>query len=92
MGKRIRQEARMRPCAVRLLGCRNEVETVVFAHAPCVDKGMGIKSPDFWGAFACHHCHDMLDGRQRGYLTKAEMDGLWMRGIYETQKPSSQRV
>lgn len=80
---RITKAARMRSCSVRLQGCENARETVVFAHAPSIDKGMGYKSPDFWGAFACHHCHDLLDGR-KGTLQNAAP--YWLRAIYETQK------
>ena len=86
MGK-ITRAARMRSCSLRLPSCRNEIETVVFAHAPSIDKGMGIKSPDWWGAFACHHCHTIADGSKRfdpEYVNVFE--SRWLAGIYETQK------
>jgi hypothetical protein len=86
MGK-IRQAARMRSCSLRLPGCRNEVETTVFAHAPCVDKGMGIKSPDWWGAFSCNFCHRIVDGSKRFDPEYVDLyQARWLAGIYETQK------
>ena len=73
----------MRSCSVRLSGCTNARETVVFAHAPSVSKGLGLKSPDWWGAFACSHCHDILDGRSGNLVTS---QNAWMAAIHETQK------
>ena len=78
----------MQSCTLRLPDCRNDQQTVVFAHAPSPDNGMGLKaSQDFWGAFACAHCHDVVDGRKSIPMTP---EGLirerWLKGIYETQK------
>jgi hypothetical protein len=54
----------MQPCTLRLPGCNNDPETTVFAHAPSIDNGMGLKAAqDFWGAFACSNCHDVADRR-----------------------------
>jgi hypothetical protein len=80
---RITAAARMRSCSVRLPDCRNDRTTVVFAHAPSVDKGMGFKSPDWWGCFACSHCHDILDGRAGSLMNSAP---VWLSAIFETQK------
>jgi hypothetical protein len=77
----------MQPCTLRLPDCRNQVETTVFAHAPSIDNGMGLKTAkDFWGAFACSHCHDVADGRKTvpGF-TLWMVDQRWLKGIYETQ-------
>jgi hypothetical protein len=78
----------MRPCSLRLPGCRNDPAETVFAHAPSVDNGMGIKTAkDFWGAFACSHCHDVMDKRTDEYdITLSMLLGRWLAGIYETQK------
>jgi hypothetical protein len=80
---RITRTAELRSCTVRLLGCTNERETVVFAHAPSTEKGLGRKSPDWWGAFSCHHCHDILDGRKGSLMNSGQ---VWNRAIFETQK------
>jgi hypothetical protein len=77
----ITRSAKLQPCTVRLFGCRAEIETTVFAHAPSIYKGSGIKSPDFWGAYSCFHCHQILDGNET-----AEHDSDWLRAIFETQQ------
>jgi hypothetical protein len=53
----------------------------VFAHAPSISKGLGFKSPDWWGAYTCSYCHPILDGDET-----AEHDSDWLRAIHETQK------
>lgn len=87
VGDLIRKAARGRNCTLRHTGCRNETETTVFAHAPSLDNGMGLKqSRDFWGAFACAHCHDIADGRVHNSDQRIRILERWMAGIYETQK------
>ena len=54
------------PCQVRLVGiCNHNPETVVWAHAngSAAGKGIGMKSHDLLGAFACSNCHDVYDRR-----------------------------
>jgi hypothetical protein len=70
----------MRPCALRLSVCNNDPETTVFAHAPSIDSGMGYKSPDWWGAYACSECHTLID------TLRGDWSDEWLRGIFETQK------
>ena len=50
---------------VRLPGiCNFNSETVVLAHIRLAGvSGMGMKSPDLIGAWACSACHDEIDGR-----------------------------
>lgn len=62
----IRDAANGQPCEMRLMGvpfC--DTATTVWAHWPGLDgdRGMGIKSLDLCGVFACAACHDVLDGR-----------------------------
>ena len=86
MGSPITKAARLQPCTLRLNGCKNDIPTVVFAHAPSVEKGLGRKSPDFWGCFACSHCHDILDGRKkRGSIMEKELLERLLKAIFETQ-------
>lgn len=60
--------------------CRNPNDgTVVPAHANMgiMGKGMGIKAADI-PAFLCHHCHDVIDGRERVQgMTRDMRDGQW---------------
>ena len=60
----------------------------MFAHAPSEDKGMGIKSPDWWGADCCAACHDIVDGRHDVSVNIGAYDinDCFMRGVYRTIK------
>jgi len=89
-GTAITKSARGEDCALRIpMICNFDNATVVFCHAPCVDKGMGIKGPDWWGAYGCYKCHAAIDGGD-GYelLEKYEClaEEIWFPAIYETQK------
>ena len=61
----LRKEAKGRECTVRIPGvCNFNPETVVLAHLPIAGlSGMGMKTPDIIGAWACSDCHDCLDYR-----------------------------
>lgn len=87
VGRKIRNFARGQTCTLRLRGCNGNPDTVVFAHAPSIDNGMGLKqAKDFWGAFACSNCHDMVDGRVSTKDDRITILERWLAGIYETQK------
>ena len=80
----LRKEARGRACTVRLEGiCNHNSETVVLGHIRVAGvSGMGLKSPDLLGAWACSACHDEIDGRthksglSRDELRLAHYDGM----------------
>lgn len=62
----IRESARNEECTVRIEGaCNFDPATTVWSHWPGLDagRGMGIKSLDAAGAYACAACHDVVDGR-----------------------------
>lgn len=64
---KIRQSANGEMCQVRIPGaCRYTPDTVVWAHAngSAAGKGMGEKSHDLLGAYACMACHDLYDRRR----------------------------
>jgi hypothetical protein len=94
---KVQKSARGQECTLRISGYGRcaPTETTVLTHAPCRDKGTGFKSPDWWGAFGCFDCHQLIDmraklhdlnfGTQR-FLTTAEINEAWLRGIYETNK------
>ena len=72
----LRKEAKGRGCMVRIFGiCNHNSVTVVLAHIRIAGvSGMGMKSPDLIGAWACSACHDELDGRTRkSGLTRDEL-------------------
>lgn len=82
---RITASAHGKACSLRLPGCMGSL-TVVLAHMPCVDKGMGLKSPDWWSAYACQHCHDVVDLRRKNPVSGEHLLHRMLAGIYETQK------
>jgi len=66
-------------CAFRIENvCNHRQASTVFCHAPSSLKGMGTKSPDFWGAYGCDDCHKHADSGKVSYQD-------WMRAIFETQ-------
>jgi hypothetical protein len=89
----LRKEAKGRGCMVRLPGiCNFNSETVVLAHIRLTGvSGMGMKSPDLIGAWACSACHDEIDGRTRksgmtrDELRLAHYDGM-VRTIVQLEK------
>ena len=84
---KITRSARNEDCALRIPGiCNFDPDTVVFCHAPCVDKGMGYKSPDWWGAYGCSDCHDVVDSRVAWHKMDWAFADIWLPAIYETQK------
>lgn len=86
---KLTKAARGKPCQVRLYpNCDGGGETTVFAHMNCDDKGMGFKSPDWWGADCCASCHDVLDGRMVPYnrMSRAEVMNAFADGVYRTIK------
>jgi hypothetical protein len=87
MPSKLTKNARGKDCTVNLYPyCNSNPETVIFAHAPSEDKGMGRKSPDWWGAFCCSTCHDIFDGRMQTELSSEEIKDCFTRGIYRTLK------
>jgi hypothetical protein len=89
----LRKEARGRGCTVRISGvCNFNSETTVLAHIRVAGvSGMGLKSPDLLGAWACSACHDEIDGRthksglSRDELRLAHYDGM-ARTIMQLEK------
>jgi hypothetical protein len=87
MGRKIRNAARGQRCTLRLEYCNNDPTTTVFAHAPSIDNGMGLKQArDFWGAFACSNCHAVVDGAIPNDRVRIIIMERWLAAIYETQK------
>lgn len=82
---KLTEAARNQTCTIQLYPwCNGNNETTVLCHAPCEDKGMGIKSPDWWGADGCSVCHDIVDGRKRVDLPSDEIYRAHIRGVYRT--------
>ena len=83
----LRKEAKGRGCMVRLPGiCNFNSETVVLAHIRLAGiSGMGMKSPDLIGAWACSACHDEIDGRtHKSGMTHDELRLAHFEGMART--------
>lgn len=81
----LRKLARGRACQVRLPCCNHDPATVTLAHYRLSGiSGMGMKSPDLIGAWACSACHDEVDRRtQREPLNVVRM--AHANGVFRTQ-------
>lgn len=84
----LRKAAKGEECTIQLHPhCNGNPETTVFAHAPSDDKGMSLKSPDYWGAYSCSSCHDIVDGRKKvDDISAEEIYRCFIRGVYRTLK------
>jgi hypothetical protein len=58
----LRRSAAGETCTLRLPGCQGR-HGVVLAHIRTPGTGVGRKPGDLEAVFACHTCHDLLDGR-----------------------------
>jgi hypothetical protein len=60
-----RQNARGKPCSLRLSCCNGDPSTTVLAHLRIFSwAGMGQKPHDALAVYACSDCHDAADGRR----------------------------
>ncbi len=89
----LRKLARDKPCMVRLPGCDGGGETTVLAHYRLPGTcGIGIKPPNYLGAWCCMSCHSIADGRSkpphgltREAVRLAFAEGV-MRTLYEIDR------
>ena len=87
MPSKLTKAAKGQECTIQIYPfCNGDPETTVFCHAPSEDKGMGIKSPDWWGADGCSDCHDIVDRRRIVSLSGNQIRNCFHRGIYRTIK------
>lgn len=82
----LRDAARGEPCMVRSALCNCDPLTTVLAHYRMIGiSGMGMKSPDLIGAWACSACHDLVDGRTHTALSKDDLRLMHLHGVVRTQ-------
>lgn len=82
---KLRNEARDRPCMIRVPGiCNGDNRTTVLAHMN--GGGMGMKHHDMFGAWSCSSCHDYVDGRTNRQAAPAVAKQLLLEGILRTQQ------
>jgi hypothetical protein len=79
--QKLRDSAADKPCAF----CGRNDGTTVPAHLNSVamGKGTGIKCPDSLHARACQQCHDLYDGRAKGW-TPEERAERFMWAYFRT--------
>ena len=82
---KIRASANGKSCTLRLPGCEHR-ETVVFAHIRTKATGWAVKPPDSMGVYACHSCHDIIDGRKGQGLMEKEVLGRIIAALAETHQ------
>ena len=82
----LRKLAQGQPCMIRVPGCCNRnPETTVLAHYRMADLcGVGMKPPDWCGAWACSACHDIVDGRVKSRWTRSELRLMHAEGVFRT--------
>jgi hypothetical protein len=82
---KLRKSARGQMCTLQIYPhCNNNPETTVLAHIPSNHKGLGMKSPDYFGVYSCHNCHDVIDGRIKTNLNKEEILRCQLRALERT--------
>jgi hypothetical protein len=65
--------------------CNHNSETVVLAHYRLAGvSGIGMKSPDVLGAWACSSCHDAIDRRAHTDLDRDYVRLLHLEGMART--------
>lgn len=84
----LRKLARGRICQIRVPGvCDGNPETVVLAHVRKINiSGIGMKSPDVFGAWSCMKCHLCVDGHSKSDFTSAERRLMLLEGMVRTQQ------
>ncbi len=81
--KKLRNSARGQMCTLRLENCNHNTDTTVLAHINLTGRsGMGIKPNDNESCFACSNCHDVIDGRVKGFYTNKDL----LRANFETMQ------
>lgn len=81
VSKRLRNSAKGQMCTLRLDDCNYNRETTVLAHIRMAGRaGAGQKPNDYEACFACSSCHDVIDGRKKGYYTDRDIT----RACFET--------
>jgi len=83
---KLRKEAKGRGCMVRIPEvCNHNSETTVLAHYRLAGvSGIGMKSPDLLGAWACSACHDAIDRRAHTDLDRDYVRLLHLEGMART--------
>jgi hypothetical protein len=78
--RKITQSARDEDCTLNIAGaCNYDSATVIFAHFPDENHGIGRKASDLSGAYCCSACHDVIDRRDSRYKESETDRDFYMR-------------
>ena len=84
----LRKLALGRECLIRIPGiCTMDSSTVVLCHYRMSGfSGIGMKSPDWLGAYGCSACHDVCDARSGhwGGFARESRELLLLQGVIRT--------
>jgi uncharacterized CHY-type Zn-finger protein len=90
---KLRELARGQQCQLRIPGvCCFNTETTVLAHIRRNIAGLSIKPSDLCAVWACHKCHDEIDGRGASRFNPEEIDSFILAALlrqllwYETHE------
>ena len=77
---RLLKAAKDQPCVL----C-HAIGTTVACHLRSVEfgSGTGIKCPDYYTAWLCQSCHNIVDGRT-GQLSREKKNEMWIRAYLRT--------
>lgn len=87
---KITESARGEECQVRLpFICSHDPSQTVLSHAngSAAGKGVGMKAPDYLGAYSCAPCHDCYERRIKpppGW-THDDVKIAFAEGVFRTQ-------
>ena len=73
---KLRRAANGQTCQVRLPGCQHDHGVVLAHYRMAGTCGMGIKPPDFQGAWACFKCHTTVDSTRDESIRLAFAEGV----------------
>ena len=66
--------------------CNRDNTTTVLCHERVSGlSGAGLKAPDFFAAWGCSCCHDVVDGRVESALTYEQRRLALSEGVRSTQ-------
>jgi hypothetical protein len=79
--------AKNKPCLIRAPNiCTFQDEQTVACHVPLMDyHGTGLKMADFFIAFGCFNCHDLVDRRRYKHIDETLVRIWHVEGMIRTQ-------
>lgn len=83
---KLTKSARGEECTLQIHPyCNYDPETTSPCHLPS-GSGMGQKSPDWFIAYGCSSCHDVIDGRNMvaAESVKPEIESLMRNALFRT--------